>query len=377
MFEASVSPTPSIWASINSWFTPAVFFVVLNLMIGTIAITSRLGNQKHQQAEAEAEAGAEAEHPQHPQFARSPSVLQRLKSIKFYAYRSQEPANIFEKSPESESHFDFKHLHELEQPQLTRSPSMFQRLKSINLRSYQYHEPSAPQFPTTAITATSDLHKTQEFDIHFTTLQQPLENEEEEQSQEEDEDEDEYKEQDQYQDLTMNEIYGRLQDTHATKPSTPQSPTTAITANATSDLHKNQEFDTHFTTLQQPLENEEEEEEQSQEEGEYKEQDQYADQTMNEIYDRLQGTHATKPKRKMKKSVSAKLAFRHFEEDDIVEARRPATVSEGKVGATEDKEEVDSKADDFINKFKRQLKLQRMDSILRNMAEDHRRQSGE
>ncbi|KAG2663420.1 hypothetical protein I3760_16G028800 [Carya illinoinensis] len=107
---------------------------------------------------------------------------------------------------------------------------------------------------------------------------------------------------------------------------------------------------------------------------------------MNEIYDRLQVTHATKPasdelprksKRKMKKSVSTKLvASPHFEEYDMVEARQPATVWEGKVVATKDNEEVDSKADDFINNFKNQLKLQRMNSILRNNEEDHRRMCG-
>lgn len=70
--------------------------------------------------------------------------------------------------------------------------------------------------------------------------------------------------------------------------------------------------------------------------------------------------------RKMKKSASAKSAFAHFEEADIVEARRPATVREGKVKAAEvDDDEVDAKADDFINKFKQQLKLQRLDSIIR------------
>ncbi|OMO86578.1 hypothetical protein COLO4_21062 [Corchorus olitorius] len=69
--------------------------------------------------------------------------------------------------------------------------------------------------------------------------------------------------------------------------------------------------------------------------------------------------------RKMKKSASVKSAFSHFEEEDIVETRRPATVREGKAKATEEDEEVDAKADDFINKFKQQLKLQRIDSILR------------
>uniref|UniRef100_A0A7N1A6F7 Uncharacterized protein n=1 Tax=Kalanchoe fedtschenkoi TaxID=63787 RepID=A0A7N1A6F7_KALFE len=51
----------------------------------------------------------------------------------------------------------------------------------------------------------------------------------------------------------------------------------------------------------------------------------------------------------------------------LLEARRPATVREAKAKSAlegED-EEVDSKADDFINKFKQHLKLQRLDSILR------------
>lgn len=69
---------------------------------------------------------------------------------------------------------------------------------------------------------------------------------------------------------------------------------------------------------------------------------------------------------KMKKSASAKSVFPHFEEKDIVEARRPATVREGKARATEVDEEVDAKADDFINSFKNQLKLQKLESIKRN-----------
>lgn len=65
-----------------------------------------------------------------------------------------------------------------------------------------------------------------------------------------------------------------------------------------------------------------------------------------------------------------KSAFDHFEfeeaeekerEDNAVR-RRPATMRE-RVKA--DDVEVDAKCDDFINRFKQQLKLQRMDSILR------------
>jgi hypothetical protein len=39
--------------------------------------------------------------------------------------------------------------------------------------------------------------------------------------------------------------------------------------------------------------------------------------------------------RKMKKSASSKSAFAYFEEEDIVETHRPATVREGKVGVME------------------------------------------
>ncbi|KAI8030863.1 Pathogen-associated molecular patterns-induced protein A70 [Camellia lanceoleosa] len=64
--------------------------------------------------------------------------------------------------------------------------------------------------------------------------------------------------------------------------------------------------------------------------------------------------------------ASTKLTFAHFEEDEIMEARRPATVKEGRVSTeTVKDEQVDAKADDFINKFRQQLKLQRLDSIRR------------
>uniref|UniRef100_F6H3N9 DUF4408 domain-containing protein n=1 Tax=Vitis vinifera TaxID=29760 RepID=F6H3N9_VITVI len=181
---------PSIWASMNSWFTPAVLFLLLNLMIGTIFVTSGLGTQRPHQQPRDS-----SQDPQ-PQLPRSPSVLQRLKSINFYSYRSQEPTTIY--------------------GQIQGRP--FERTKSDQ-------EPASGETPV------------------------------------------------------------RLS-------------------------------------------------------------------------------------KKMKKSASAKSTFAHFEEGDIVESRRPATVREGKAKATvaegdEDDEEVDAKADDFINKFKQQLKLQRLDSIIR------------
>jgi hypothetical protein len=40
-------------------------------------------------------------------------------------------------------------------------------------------------------------------------------------------------------------------------------------------------------------------------------------------------------------------------------------VKEGKTSTEFDDTEVDAKADDFINRFKQQLKLQRMNSIMK------------
>lgn len=105
------------------------------------------------------------------------------------------------------------------------------------------------------------------------------------------------------------------------------------------------------------------------------------EQNMDEVYSMLSGNHVSRTKsdtrpsageiptkltKKMKKSATMKSSFGHFEEEDIVEARRPATVKEkGSAKATDADEGVDAKADDFINRFKQQLKLQRLDSIIR------------
>ena len=101
--------------------------------------------------------------------------------------------------------------------------------------------------------------------------------------------------------------------------------------------------------------------------------DEVSDQTIDEIYSQLQlhdhhvtrtssdtmpasGEVPAKLPKKMKKSANTKSPFSHFAVEDIVESRRPATVKEKKTKVNhEDDEEVDAKADDFINRFKQQL----------------------
>lgn len=73
----------------------------------------------------------------------------------------------------------------------------------------------------------------------------------------------------------------------------------------------------------------------------------------------------------MKKSVSEKIVTsekekEEKEEADAVDRRRPATTRDrNKLTNVVVDEAVDEKADDFINRFKQQLKLQRLESILR------------
>ncbi|KAJ6743441.1 hypothetical protein OIU85_017398 [Salix viminalis] len=151
--------------------------------------------------------------------------------------------------------------------------------------------------------------------------------------------------------------------------------------------HKNEESTpTHLTSeqiydqIQEHDEQLQEEEEEEWFQDEENERVQGEEQTLEEIYSKLQGgklsktTSDTKPSsgevpkklpKKMRKSASAKSCFSHFEEEDIVESRRPATVREGKPSNEVGDTEVDAKADDFINKFKQQLKLQRTDSFIR------------
>lgn len=319
MLEESVSSSaPTFWAGLYSWFTPTVFFVVLQLVIGTIYITSTLTNKlTHKHHNQHQEHRQDPQDFQHPQLARSPSVLQRLKSINFYSsipYRSQDPPHQI-------------HEQQQQQPQLLRSPSLLQRFKSINLYSYIPTEPFTSMLTTTDTNVVSNT-------------------------------------------ATTTTHYGGI--TYEPEKQQQQQQHVYDTAVVETDDEENEddEDDDVVGKIQHNLK--------GYEEG-------GADSSMDEIYDKLlQGQDGhfirtqsdTKPSsgevpvklpRKMKKSASSKSAFSHFKEDDIVESRRPATVREKKVStaAAADDDEVDAKADDFINKFKQQLKLQRLDSIMR------------
>ncbi|KAK9099315.1 hypothetical protein Syun_026360 [Stephania yunnanensis] len=104
----------SIWASMNSWFTPAVLFVLLNIVIGTIAITSK----RHK---------ADQHLPQNEPLNRAPSLLYRLKSIDFTAtdqihYHHHHNNNNNNNNMLKKNHDEYHDEHQ-QQHQVTRSVS--------------------------------------------------------------------------------------------------------------------------------------------------------------------------------------------------------------------------------------------------------------
>lgn len=102
---------PSLWQSVHSWFTPTVLFLLLNLVIGTIAVTSKSSHGSH----GDVDDGASGENPKPSKLARvaslsrSPSiVLERIRSFNLYSHRYAAPPPAAE---------------EEEQQQLSRSQS--------------------------------------------------------------------------------------------------------------------------------------------------------------------------------------------------------------------------------------------------------------
>ncbi|CAK9317363.1 unnamed protein product [Citrullus colocynthis] len=374
MFAESVSSTLSIWTSVNSWFTPTVLFVVLNLVIGTIAIASNLGgpqrpNQRH------------PSHPDHPHYLhRSPSVLQRLKSINPYAYRSEEPATVFEKPPGIDTHYaNYEH------PQLVRSPSVLQRFK-FSFSAYKPEESfqSPPPEPV--------FEKSHGIDTHSANYQHPQLVRSPSMLQRLKFSFSGYKPDDSFQSPPPVTHFQKSPgvDTHYANYEHPQlvrSPSMLQRLKLNFYGYKSEEsFQSPPPPVPAVQKVEEvqirrrEDESKRVEEEEDEEMDGDQEPTMDEVYSKLHGDHfsrsksdtmptagefRTKLSKKMKKSASSKSAFSHFEADEIVESRRPATVKEGREKMTEIDDEVDAKADDFINKFKQQLKLQRLESILK------------
>lgn len=135
---------------ITSWFSPTSLFLLLNLVVGIIFIISRFGAGRRPQHDH-----FSSGHP--PPLARTPSLLDRVKSINF-------SGNTFEPSMhEQASRFERKPDPDPDPNPLARAPSLLERVKSIKFPSFHRSEPIC-QDPQTDRT-TQEPKSTPETDI--------------------------------------------------------------------------------------------------------------------------------------------------------------------------------------------------------------------
>lgn len=268
----------SVWASMTSWITPTSLFVFLNLVIGTIVLTSRKNKLHHHQQQHDHLQGPNYYTNPPGQLARAPSLLDRVKSINFSLYKFDQPPSEpeFNSQPTSEqgsSVTDYVPDHQ--QHPIVRTPSLLDRLKSINL---------------------SSLYSSEQRNSETEIL-----------------------------DAAARPEHETVSDPNRSPPAP---------------------ADDHFVKR-----------------------------SKSDSAGNASTTRDRQPE-KMTKSASEKAALGRFdggeeeeEEEEEVEWRVPATTrvekwSDKKRVFGED-EEVDAKADDFINRFKQQLKLQRLESLKR------------
>ena len=115
----------TMWAFMASWFTPSSLFVFVNLTIITIFLTSRFTSHRkpHQQE-------------QHQQLLRAPSVLQRASSFNFSLFKFDQPNNpeppVLSEYPTLQ-HSEPEHVNPDPPNQIARTPSLLERLKSISV----------------------------------------------------------------------------------------------------------------------------------------------------------------------------------------------------------------------------------------------------
>ncbi|GJS53879.1 putative mediator of RNA polymerase II transcription subunit 10b-like protein isoform 1 [Tanacetum coccineum] len=268
-------PSPSLWSSLNSWFTSTVLFILLNLMIATILFTSNLP-QNNQPPQQEQEANNDDKDQQkETEKQKQPSILTRIKSFTFEQnhhddqddvldHHAQQPIEYVFNQPMHYQHFDF------DQPT----------------------ETIATHYDFNAKYSGEVVSGADKFSGEFS---------------------------DEVQDIETEDTLLDSEPTHEE----------ILDANGVED-----EFE-----------------------------------SMDDVYSKVVDSKKSK---KMKKSTSLKVGFKDDFDDDVaaLESRRPDTVRVKKVMMVEEDDdddgvEVDSRADDFINKFKNDLKLQRIESIMK------------
>ncbi|KAJ9183814.1 hypothetical protein P3X46_007621 [Hevea brasiliensis] len=340
MADAAASPA-SMWGFITGWFTPAYLFLLLNLVIGTIALTSRFGSNRRKQ-----------EQEQIRPLARSPSLLERVKSINlsFYSYPR----------PHSEATNDSVHDTEPEYTpgagvhpvQIERTPSFLERVMSIKLSSFSNFPPPHSEGTNDSVHDTEPEY-TPGAGVHPVQLEQTPSFLERVKS------------------IKLSSFYNYApphseatnDSVHDTEPEYTPGVHPVQLERASSLLERLKSIKLSSFYRSEP-------------ESEFvaePESDSYEDTghaSVTELEHQVKRSKSEprvaaerKTPEKMKKSASEREVA--VEEDrESVERRRPATMRIEKTVSFGD-EGVDAKADDFINRFKQQLKLQRLDSLLR------------
>ncbi|KAK6248690.1 hypothetical protein QUC31_020255 [Theobroma cacao] len=274
----------------TSWLTPTSLFLLLNIMIGTIFLISRLSPPKrpHHQQFGDGDYNSAP-----PRLERSPSFLNRVRSINFSTYKFPLP-----NYQDMDHHLPPDNLaaHPLE-----RAPSILERVKSINFSLYKY----SPQDPDREYIEPTE---------HEHTNSQPL--------------------------SRAPSLLERVKSIDFTSFYRSNS----FKANPEKELPATEEpdSDTDMSPVRGQVNR-------SKSESKVKQ---------RRFPEKLKKSESENSRLKAEKSEE--------EEEEEVERRRPATTRiEKTVSFGDDDRGVDAKADDFINKFKQQLKLQRLDSLLR------------
>lgn len=376
-----------MWAFMEGWLTPSSLFIVLNIVIGTIVLTSRLTSSPPKpRPHYHDHLG-----PDHsPPLARAPSLLERVRSIDFSLYKfghhgggypelEPEPAHA---RYEPHSYPDHGYAAHVDAPPLARAPSFVERFKAINfsLHNYKYDHPAGypepdplpvqgspypePQFshpadPPPLARAPSLVDRLKSFDFSLYKYQAPS--------------------------------YDQPQADHDERPSGPEyadgaEPPRLARAPSLLGRVKSIKFSSFYRSSEPDPDEDAPHHLGVDSDSVDHDWVPYADagrarqdhQVRRVRSDPKTTTPGEGPARrlpaKMKKSASERSAVGQFEdeEEDHVERRRPKTAREGRkksgtaaAPAPEEEDEIDAKADAFINRFKRDLKLERLDSIMR------------
>ncbi|KAJ0246085.1 Pathogen-associated molecular patterns-induced protein A70 [Hirschfeldia incana] len=360
-----------------SWMTPTTLFLLLNLMIGTIVITSRIGSSGSRKHYPHHHDGFGSGHSPSP-LARAPSIIDRVKSINFHLYKFPHPET--ELFSTSTHHHDVigSDLHVYPDPNpapLQRAPSLLDRVKSINMSSYfkfphdvtgsDPHSHPHPD-PTPLQRAPSLLDRVRSINMsHFKFPQY---------SPEENHSVTTHAEPTRFEHIPTR--MGRVNPIDISKFRIPEEDQPNGTrfnnqinppglTRAPSILERVKSIKLPSFYRSDP--------------------DTHSDQNPDDpdsvdhkpVRSKSESKKPVKKKKKatgkMTKSASEKSGFGFVgnseepESVESVERRRPETTRVERSTSFGDGEDgVDAKASDFINKFKQQLKLQRLDSILRN-----------